>query len=324
MKNKYTYEDWRFGHVVLIESFIAANRKLHDQNIYTYNGASIDFILNTLPISKHWHYWEQFTQGNIVDSAAFDELAIEQINAEQIEIYNSQSHQLLENFKNDYSKRETNSGDSSKLIELEIKQCELIFFGGWRGLNGQYGFEWHNNFRVISANKMFDHVENHYVHHIVNGNPVLCTFIHTPLFNMNYELDFNIQSNACYQYYKWLKNKQEFISGVISNPRIFTSELGNKIFNAYFNLHLRKDQLYADISYLYYKMKGDYPHRTEYIHQGIKHNEFITFCVDHLSDKLNENQRYKLLETLQLKKRQREPHKLKLQFANLEKEITEG
>lgn len=324
MKNLYTYEDWRFGHVVLIESFIAANRKLHDRTNTAFDGASIDSYLNTLPISKHWQYWDQYIHGNIVDWSAFGEMAIEQIKTEQIEIYKSQSLQLLENFKNDYSKRETNSGDSTKLIELEIKQCELILFGGWRGINGQYGFEWHNNFRAISAYKMFDNVEKHYVHHVVNGNPVVCTFIHSPLFNMNYELDFNIQSNGCYQYYKWLKKKQEFISGVNSNPRIFKSELGFKIFNAYFNKHLRKDQLYADISYLYYKMRGDYYHRAEYIHQGIKHNEFITFCIDHLSDKLDENLRNNLQEILQLKKRQVEPLSLKKHFAILEKEITEG
>ena len=324
MENLYTYEDWRFGHVVLIESFIAANRKLHDQTINTFDEASIDSLLNTLPISKHWHYWDQYVHRNIVDWSAFGEMAIEQIKTEQIEIYKSQSLQLLENFKNDYSKRETNSGDSSKLIELEIKQCELILFGGWRGINGQYGFEWHNNFRAISAYQMFDNVEKHYVHHVVNGNPAVCTFIHSPLFNMNYELDFNIQSNGCYQYYKWLKKKQELLSGVISNPRIFTSELGFKIFNTYLNEHLRKDQLYADISYLYYKMRGDYSNHTEYIHKVIKHNEFIKFCTDHLSDKLNESQRTHLQLILQLKKRPREPQKLKSQFADLVKEITKG
>ncbi len=324
MENLYTYEDWRFGHVVLIESFIAANRELHDRIINAFDGASIDSLLNTLPISKHWHYWDQYINGNIVDWSSFGEMAIEKIKTEQIEIYKSQSLQLLENFKNDYSMRESNSVDSSKLIELEIKQCELILFGGWRGIIEEYGFEWHNNFRAISAFKMFDYIKKYYINHFVNGNPIVCNSIHAPIVNINYELDFDIQSNVCYQYYKWLKKKQQLISGVISNPRIFTSELGFKIFNTYLNEHLRKDQLYADISYLYYKMRGDYSNHTEYIHKVIKHNEFIKFCTDHLGDKLNESQRTHLQLILQLKKRPREPQKLKSQFADLVKEITKG
>lgn len=320
MRQKYTFEDWRFGHVVLMESFIAANRTLHNEIISYFDKESIYPILSTLPISTHWHYWEQYLHERIVDWSAFDEKATEQIKSEQTKIYESQSLRFLENFKDDYSIRESNSEDRVKLIELEIKQCESILFGGWREIK----FEWHNNFKVISLFSMFDYIREHYLSHVVNGKPVISTFIHSPIFQMNYELDSNIQSNVCYQYYKWLKKKHGLVTEAISNPRIFTSALGFKIFNAFFEKYLRKDQLHADISYLYYKMRGDYSNHTEYIHKVIKHNEFIKFCTDHLSDKLNESQITHLQSILQLKKRPREPQKLKSQFADLVKEITKG
>jgi hypothetical protein len=329
MENLYTYEDWRFGHVVLIHSFISSNTVIKYGPRNYFDGEYDLNILEELEISTKGMYWQQYFHRNIVDWSSFSIEAAQHIKNEQNQIFQSVKEKLFKKYTTDFEKRLKNSSEPQKLYDIEFKQCESILFGGWRLLVCQLGYEWNNNFKFIAAFNMFMDIEKYCFDTIINGKTSEITnFIHSPIFNVHYEGYYNMQACVCYLYYQWLKKGQEIRKGINPYPRIFKTLRGFQLFNAYFEKHLRMDQLQADISYVYYKMIGNsfsgYPRSIQYLHEGIKHSEFIQLCLEHLGSILDESQSNALKSLSQLKKRPDEPQTLQKQFANLEKEITEG
>jgi hypothetical protein len=325
MENLYTYEDWRFGHVVLKQSFLSSDTVEISGPKYFFDETEWE-IVDELAILKNGIYRQHYLNQKIVDWSSFSTDAAKQIKSEQNQIFQELTEELYKNFKKDFIGRLKNSAETTMLYDIEFKQCELILFGGWQIFASQSEFQWNNNFKVINKLGMFHKIEKYCFNTIINGNSTDITdFIHSKFFNVDYEKYHSIQASACYLYYQWLKKEQEMRTGINPYPLIFTSQTGFQIFNAYFVRHLRKDQLHADISYLYHKMSGYYDSNgVRYLHQGIKHNEFIKFCQDHFSEKL-EDRHLQVIELLsQLKKNQKEPKTLKSQFDELEKEITKG
>lgn len=345
MQQQYTYEDWRFGHVVLFQSCIIPYEIEDFQLIFSINGKYPSDVLSDLQIRPQSIHWQNYLHQTIVDWTSFSIKETERIKSEQNHIYQSVIDKLFLEFTSNYLIRKSNSIERDKLIEIEFEQSQLLLFGDEEEIIGvrntvwnksqnmsiydsvKYSINqresvWNDNFRKIDIRALKKYFKMYYLFYIVNGNPVDTSFINSPIFGLNENQNILIQCAVCYKYHKWLEKEKESNEGVNPHPRIFTSFFAFQIFKAYFEKHLRKNHLHADISYLYYKMKGDYSSNTKYIHSRIQHSEFIKFCEDHLRGKLENKYINSVGALLQLKKNPNEPIRLKSQFTNLEKEFT--
>lgn len=171
MANKYTYENWWNGEVILIYASTVKNK-------------SIDL--------------------KIADWFEFLETDIQKIKVKQQVIFKDKVNALLNKFIDEFKKRFDTSEMKRQLLSDEIEQCKEIMFGKIPDSNLVFLNHWNFNleFQYISD------IQLYIKRTIKDGIDEVLWFIHSPycVYQDKNSIDSRIYARFVWEYHKWLKS----------------------------------------------------------------------------------------------------------------------